>query len=139
MKLAEQIERWLRKGYASVKLKQTIPCRGKIPTSLEVNLLNEASYIKIDRPDGFPSSRNIEFITVADLTTDADCELTLDISLSEVDIDLVVFELHGGEEQIEPSETTRLRIAHDTHDAILRPQTQILNLPNRSLHGIWDS
>ena len=139
MKLAEQVERWLRKGYASVKLKQTIPCRGKTPTTLEVKFLSRASYIEIVRPDGFQSSRNIKFITVADLTTNADCESTMDIRLSEVDINLVIFELHGDEEQIEPSETTRLRIAHDAHDGILRPQTKILNLPNRSLHGIWDS
>lgn len=114
--LAEQVERWLRKGYASVKLKQTIPCH-----------------------DGFQSSRNIRFITVADLTTDTDCALTMDVHLSEVDIDLVIFELHGDEEKIEPSETTQMRIAYDTHDGISRPQTKILDLPSRSLHGIWDS
>ena len=139
MKLAEQVERWLRKGYASVKLKQTIPCRGKIPASFDVKLFKHASYINIVRPDGFQSSRNITFISIADITTHADCELTMDVHLSEVDINLVIFELHGDEEQIEPSETTQKRIAHDTHDSITRPQTKILDLPNRSLHGIWDS
>ena len=139
MKLAEQVERWLRKGYASVKLKQTIPCRGEMPMMLAVNYFNNALHINILRPDGLQISRDIRFITVADLTTHADCELPMDIRLSEVDINLAIFELHGDEEQIEPSETTRLRIAHDTHDGIPRPQTKILNLPNRSLHGIWDS
>ena len=91
------------------------------------------------RPGGIQGSRIIKFITVADLTTHADYELTMDICLSEVDIKLAIFELHGDEEQILPSETTRLLIAHDTHDGILRPQTKILNLPSRSLHGIWDS
>ena len=139
MKFAEQVERWLRKGYASVKLKQKIPCRGKMPTTLAVKYLNHTLHTKIVRPDGFQSSRDIKFITVADLTTDADCELNMDVYLSKVDIDLVVFELHGEEEQIEPSETTRMRIAHDAHDCIPKPQTKTLNLPNRSLHGIWDS
>ena len=139
MKLAEQVERWLRNGFASVKLKQTIPCHGEMPTMLAVPYFNHALHIYILRPDGFQSSRDIKFITVADLTTDADCELTMDVHLSEVDIDLVIFELHGDEEQIEPSETTQKRIAYDTHDNTTRPQTKILDLPNRSLHGIWDS
>ena len=142
MKLAEKVERCLRNGFASVKLKQTIPCRGEMPTMLAVNYFNHALHFNILRSDGLQSFRDIRFITVADLTAHGDCELTMDIRLSEVDINLAIFELHGDEEQIEPSETTRLRIAHDahdTHDGILRPQTKILNLPNRSLHGIWDS
>ena len=139
MKLAEQVEKWLRKGYASVKLKQTIPCRGEMPTMFTGNYFNHVLHINILRLDGFQSSRDIKFITVADLTTDADCASIMDVHLSEVDIDLVIFELHGDEEQIEPSETTQKLIAHDTHDSIARPQTKILDLPNTSLHGIWDS
>ncbi|KAM0801378.1 P-loop containing nucleoside triphosphate hydrolase protein [Usnea florida] len=116
MKLAEKVERWLRSGFASVKLKQTIPCR-----------------------DEFQSSRDIKFITVADLTTHADYESIMDVRLPEVDINLAVFELHGDEEQIEPSETTRLRIAHDTHDISFSSRQNPLGMPDLSsvvlLHG----
>ena len=54
-------------------------------------------------------------------------------------MDVDVFELHGDEEQIEPSEITRSRIAQDANDDIPRPQSKIMNLPNRNLRGIWDS
>ncbi|KAL9136545.1 MAG: hypothetical protein Q9175_002244 [Cornicularia normoerica] len=112
MKLADQVENWLRKTYATVKLKQTFLCL-----------------------DGFHDSRDIKFITVADLTTNTDLESNPDIHLSEVDINVDVFELHGDEEPIEPSQATRTRIAQDANDGIPRPQAKIMNLPNKNLHG----
>lgn len=89
--------------------------------------------------DGLHNSRNINFITVADITTSIDLEPNTDIQLSEVDINVDVFELHGDEEQVEPSDATRARIAQEADDDISRPQVKIMNLPSRNLHGVWDS
>ena len=89
--------------------------------------------------DGFQNPTDINFITVSDLTTSADLESNTGIHLSEVDISVDVFELHGDEESIEPSQATRTRIAQDADDDGPRPQAKIMNLPNKNLHGVWDS
>ncbi len=89
--------------------------------------------------DGFQTPTAIDFITVADLTTSTNLESHVDIHLAGVNINVDVFELHGDEEQIEPSEDTRLRIAQDSSNDISRPQAKMMSLPNRNLHGVWDS
>ncbi|KAL9076826.1 MAG: hypothetical protein Q9161_000811 [Pseudevernia consocians] len=63
----------------------------------------------------------------------------MDIHLSEVMINVDVFELHGDEEQIEPSAATLTRMVQGVNDDIPRPQAKIMDLPNRNLHGVWDS
>lgn len=85
------------------------------------------------------SPAGIHFITVADLTSSIDVGLHTTIWLSEVDIKVDVFEFHGDEEQIEPSEATLARIAQDDNDDVPRPQAKIMYLPNKNLHGVWDS
>lgn len=81
----------------------------------------------------------LNFITVTNLATSTDLESSTNIRLPEVHANVDVFEIHGDEEQIEPSAATRIRIAQDANDDIPRPQAKIMNLPNRSLHGLWDS
>lgn len=58
-----------------------------------------------------------------------------------MDIKVDIFEFHGDEEQIEPSEATLNRIAQDANDDddVPKPQAKIMNLPNKHLHGLWDS
>ena len=58
-----------------------------------------------------------------------------------MDIKVDIFELHGDEEQIQPSEVTLTRIAQDTDDDddVPKPQAKITNLPHKNLHGLWDS
>lgn len=89
--------------------------------------------------DAIHNPPGINFITVADLTSSVDLESKADINLPGVNINVDVFELHGDEEYIEPSQATLARIAQDVNDDIPRPQANIMNLPNRSLHGVWDS
>lgn len=140
MKLADQVERWLRNRHATVKLEQTFPCLGKMPTTPKYCFCKRQNdHADSASLDEFHNSRNINFITVADLTTSTDLESITNIHLSEVDINVDVFELHGDEEQVEPSDATRTRIAQDVDDDISRPQAKIMNLPNRNLHGVWDS
>ncbi|CAF9940264.1 hypothetical protein IMSHALPRED_001814 [Imshaugia aleurites] len=115
-KLADKVERWLRKHYVTVKLEQTFPSQ-----------------------DEFHKLADINFITIADLTTSKDLESHNDIHLPAVNINVDVFELHGDEDLIEPSEATRTRIAQDAADDVPRPQARIMNLPNKNLHGVWDS
>ena len=89
--------------------------------------------------DDLHNPRNVQFITVADITTSIDFESNTDIQLSEVDINVDVFELHGDEEQVEPSDATLARIAQEADDDVPTPQVKIMNLPSRNLHGVWDS
>lgn len=87
----------------------------------------------------FHSSAGIHFITVADITSNAELDSDIDIHVSKADIKVDIFELHGDEEQIEPSEATLNRIAQDDNDDVPKPQAKITNLPNKNLHGLWDS
>ena len=89
--------------------------------------------------DGFQNPAAISFITIADLTAGADLESLVDIYLAGVNISVDVFEFYGDEEQIKPSEHTRLRISQDAYNDTSWLQAKIMNLPNQNLHGIWDS
>lgn len=92
---------------------------------------------------GLLKSQHIDFISIADLTSTSSAEIEpeVDILLSEVDIEVDVFELYG--EDVDSEEPTELTLTpprtHGSAEDHPAPQTKIMALPNRALHGIWDS
>lgn len=118
-------------------LKQKLPRLGKglTVTKDEPDDGNNA------RADDFQSDAGIRSITTADFTSSEDVDFDIHYPInSQMDIKVDVFELHGDEEQIQPSEATLTRIAQDEDDDdVPKPQAKIMNLPHKKLHGLWDS
>lgn len=67
---------------------------------------------------GRVAQKTLNFITVTNFTTSTDLESSTDIRLPEVHVNVDVFDIHGDEEQIEPSAATHIRIAQDANDDI---------------------
>lgn len=81
--------------------------------------------------------QNIEFVSI--LETTSSVETTLYISLDEVDIAMVVFQLHDKQEDLSRSSDSNNPRHSGYHEDTEGPQAKVTLLPSRDLHGLWKS
>lgn len=80
---------------------------------------------------------NIDFISIPDLTSSL--ETNRYISLDEVEIAIVVFQLHDKHEDLSQSIDNSDSGSSSNHEETETPQAKVTLLPSRDLHGLWKS
>ncbi|MCJ1257091.1 hypothetical protein MMC24_004916 [Lignoscripta atroalba] len=81
---------------------------------------------------GLDHTEQLESIHIADITAATSDELC--INLADVDLDVQVFELHSYDDG-----TTQPNCDGAPAEESDLPEAKVTRLPNRALHGIWDS